>query len=1222
MSNGYGIEDDDFDDGYGYEDDSFDADIPEGFDIGSAIEEDTRSIDSYSNDDNIYASVDQTFEDDAEKFLNSQFSGTASLGSSRAQNKTEKDYQPSVLRQKFRNTGSENTPKNTPSNSTRAGYVNYLNETDLYGTGDILEEDIERASHQEGMGMISPYTFQMERILNMSYGVQQSIVDMINEPDLFANRNYNEEVGITKNSMQEGLEEFGNIIGSDPKAFARDLGRRIPEGIEASQHRIDINTAFSMVNLTADSKMQKGKGQPLIGDTFTDKQQKKRDDRLTEATYLLDIYSELYLHPETKNSSIYGRRQQEVKSAIVDRMLNSPTMGVKKIDYTTGLQATDKTTGDPIFTNSLVPLPNELGVRGLIPVQSESMGYYLGSPHTRLSFSGMFPDEDKLWEDPTKKIGYQADVYANSPAGQYSKDQLEKLAPNVGKTFFGRVKGDSTSLYGQMKDDFKFIREVLREEALTSSDENMENTRRAVNQLDKFGDNSNIGETLNLRNEAALLDLDYTTEGNRETSEQQDFITDRSNYIDNNFKENDELKSEFVGPSPPTDMVRYSHRIATNKPPEQGSPEWLAEREGLITASVVGDLLKSGGVESTANKMNEKLLDNFYLNRGKEGEAWVLDQFKRFTGLQTQEAFLEKGTKELEGFGASPDAYAFDKYGKGQGIVELKYVNSNERLEESYKKYYNQAQLQMAVTGEKKVHFFRVNAYTEQHLYDVIEEDKEVQKQLISRGREVHEYLESDMTKPYISAAEQAEINRIESLEEEAKVYNDKDKSTSNATVFNDRATYIKDFKGKDPIGYARLEADKMNTIFDAKEDKKIDKVLNKMSNKEDREAKELLKKNTKAIKEGTKSRAEETKKRKAWSDKLNRRLKDFARVTSRFASAGIEGVTSQMADVRLSATLGMESGDYRGKIRYLTQDLGLTENQSRQAMEDAAQLQMRFIRDPGNTTRDITANMAKSGFEGDINIDPVAMMKGSVADVLARIMEMSNSMGRRDKAIFLRNTIGTMGNTNELFDSDKFNLAYSPVEDNSAIKEHAAIKGMDYKVQEVLEQYSNTLGEAGNSAAALVGHVDRLGYVVGGLVGTAIAFKGAVDSSNTSQDSSGKGIIRKTIGNVTRDPRMTKQMNIRDEANIELDQLYKDRDDIDFSDKTKWYDFMFPTDQENMDRINNEIYRTMEKKDKAEENIKKLNSNIEANITIVDKTSGGVVVATSEIQQNENAYA
>jgi len=202
-------------------------------------------------------------------------------------------------------------------------------------------------------------------------------------------------------------------------------------------------------------------------------------------------------------------------------------------------------------------------------------------------------------------------------------------------------------------------------------------------------------------------------------------------------------EAQFTGPiqRDNTDLDVFLTNQSKRSDPKQGSEAWKAQREGKVTASLVGKLLrddlKGGGAAGLAEKMitGKDLDDNFYLKRGREGEEFVKKSFEDTVGLRVEEAFFEEND-ELEGFGVSPDGYVFDEAGDAQGLAEFKYVSSNKKLQESYDQYYNQAQLQMAITGQEEVHFFRVNANTEEYLYDVIKADKSTQGELISRGKE------------------------------------------------------------------------------------------------------------------------------------------------------------------------------------------------------------------------------------------------------------------------------------------------------------------------------------------------------------------------------------------------------------------------------------------------------------------------------------------------------
>lgn len=145
---------------------------------------------------------------------------------------------------------------------------------------------------------------------------------------------------------------------------------------------------------------------------------------------------------------------------------------------------------------------------------------------------------------------------------------------------------------------------------------------------------------------------------------------------------------------------------------EQGTPEWLSERAGKVTASRMADLMaktKTGYSASRANYMADLIAErltgvpkqgftNEAMRWGTETEPQARAMYELETGLTVLETgFIPHPT--LEGCGASPDGLVGEN-----GLVEIKCPNTATHIETLRgaaidRKYVLQMHWQMICTG-------------------------------------------------------------------------------------------------------------------------------------------------------------------------------------------------------------------------------------------------------------------------------------------------------------------------------------------------------------------------------------------------------------------------------------------------------------------------------------------------------------------------------------------
>lgn len=147
---------------------------------------------------------------------------------------------------------------------------------------------------------------------------------------------------------------------------------------------------------------------------------------------------------------------------------------------------------------------------------------------------------------------------------------------------------------------------------------------------------------------------------------------------------------------------------------EQGSPEWLQERCGKVTASRIADLMaktKSGWSASRANYASQLICErltgcvapsftNAAMIHGTETEPEARRAYEFFVDRDVQQVgFAPHPTINMAG--ASPDGLVGD-----DGLLELKCPNSATHIEtlllgQIPDKYMKQMQFQMACTGRQ-----------------------------------------------------------------------------------------------------------------------------------------------------------------------------------------------------------------------------------------------------------------------------------------------------------------------------------------------------------------------------------------------------------------------------------------------------------------------------------------------------------------------------------------
>lgn len=182
---------------------------------------------------------------------------------------------------------------------------------------------------------------------------------------------------------------------------------------------------------------------------------------------------------------------------------------------------------------------------------------------------------------------------------------------------------------------------------------------------------------------------------------------------------------------------------------EQGTDEWLAERAGKITASMIGNVLMAPTTAGYQNYMAQLICERLTgepvetfksaaMEYGTEHEDQARAFYEMETGNDVQQVgFVAHAT--LEGCGASPDGMIGEL-----GLVEIKVPQPTKHIKNLMggtidKAYRLQMQWQMTCTGREWCDFVSFNPTFPPHL--------QIHIQRVDRDAEVTEELTEAATK-------------------------------------------------------------------------------------------------------------------------------------------------------------------------------------------------------------------------------------------------------------------------------------------------------------------------------------------------------------------------------------------------------------------------------------------------------------------------------------------
>lgn len=589
--------------------------------------------------------------------------------------------------------------------------------SDWLMANDPDQEDAELVSPNGLMGMATAADIQLARFQNTEPRIQAGVIAAINGT----------LQGVDEIDRAAAVEQFGAEIGGDPVAFAKRL--KVDASVNPPRHHQDLKTVLSMLGKTSGEYMDKGPGSNLATHTLNSEKQEKWDADLQTALGYVSELADLYIDGRTRGSTIEPVKRRAIEESLTNRLMN----GV----FYEGAKST-------------LPLPNELfhngtdgtRVTGTIVTQGVIPSIF-GTAQNRLSGSNIKgTDKDALRQIPNLANSLYPQPYLKG-AG-YTQEQRDKH------------KRDQEFAMSQAQYKADFARRVFLEQMPTHRDESAQQKRTAG--FDRPYDEQERIQSL--RDEAVRRGLDWYA-GDDTSTLPQELVSLHGKGSDRTGMYGQKLKSEvdeFVeqaneathsrSTTASGDRAAYLAYLEKNPQPEQGTPEWLALRKGNITASaVVGGfgkpaLLEEGGVEARALELarsaaglEEPFVGNSHTKDGNDGEHSVLASFLAGPGkdLDFEKAYFESGDKNgLPGWGVSPDGRLYNKLtGASEGLLELKYLSD---VKGARKKYNDQMQTQMMVTGESKTSFYALNKYTGEYDYHVVHADPDRQAQLRQAG--------------------------------------------------------------------------------------------------------------------------------------------------------------------------------------------------------------------------------------------------------------------------------------------------------------------------------------------------------------------------------------------------------------------------------------------------------------------------------------------------------
>jgi hypothetical protein len=665
--------------------------------------------------------------------------------------------------------------------------LNSSEEKDFTLSEDAIDGSI---SSNPELGEANIADLMTGRFSHMSAGVNEAARHITNStvPDY---------MGFDALTILAAGDRFTNTIGRDAAAWGRALPstegklggvvtRLDPitmkpiSSYQPDIGRQDYAMALSMLTQSAEEYLVKGSGESLVGHSLIGEKNDKADSDFEKANKISLEIAALYMREGTKGSEVESARLASIQNDVIKRMVSSSgvtALGLPNELSTNGLvttqtysgrgQGTSLTAEDHLLEYSGYTVKNSKGFQELV----------VGAPEdvVKAYWRRKGSVKDSLFPLPksTEASPISDEIQDNNKKLQEIKyRQLEKDAKFARSVFrltlTGETKGRKSMILDDRTHGLQAEDSYLRDDAAildldytagddlakgrtmpNSSTESTDVKAVATKLEGSEKDGYHSAETNNssplTRKEGSDKSGLY---GAKETSESQDYVAKGVTLAELIAEEEAENKYQF-GPIPMTEREAYLRETSTSESASQGGDDWLKEREGHVTASMFTNTTKKYKTQDLAIALaSERLgiksfVGNSDTREGNDSEDKALRSLlahfnhgKSKEDYKTiEEAFFVKGE---EGMGASVDGRMFNADGSSAGNVELKYLSTNS-IKGARKKYEEQMQFQMAVTGSNQTHFGVLNKDTNQFHYELVKADAKVQGQLIGKARKALE---------------------------------------------------------------------------------------------------------------------------------------------------------------------------------------------------------------------------------------------------------------------------------------------------------------------------------------------------------------------------------------------------------------------------------------------------------------------------------------------------
>jgi len=625
---------------------------------------------------------------------------------------------------------------------------------DMNDTSIASERAINGNIEGEDLNGMSSAGMMEHRVGSMSQGVQAATKAIMGG-------------GLGTLQSRIAAENYLNLTGEDPGAFARRIkaqtGGNVTITDEYGNTRTQTPSAYSKSDLRIaqgmfseegiDKYMNRGVGSAQEGNTYgIEAHEVAYRDALKDAYATVRAIAPRVIDPLVPTGAGYETRLLKAEEELIK-------FGMESVGGIGG-------------NRYRMPNPNELHVRGRRSTIGRGTGTQ-GTPFTQLEYDAAISPGGSLYGQS------EDETFRYIPSGYKSYD-LDK------------------EQFNEMQTEYLAAMKTIRQSTLTATDEAHGNLQRSSGYQQSREDWNAIGNMQNEAYIQDIdRNPNYVAGGGKGqggTGEEQiilEKIGDEFAGFNQNMLLNPDLaaaygqggvtggseKGGMYGVSEPSDYTKFAEDYIPNDnvdpfsergqymarmrgAPTQGSAQWLAQRKQVdFTASTIGILGSGSGTDKLAVNLRLRQKDakgvtegydytgkyskdisfigNTYTKEGNEFEGDVrkffMAQVGKPAGLQYQEAFFERGEGNLSNFGVTPDARLYDESGASAGLAEFK-LKRGKAFNTVLEDYYDQVQLQMAVTGESQTHLFALNQHTDETAHHLIEADPVRQEFLIAEA--------------------------------------------------------------------------------------------------------------------------------------------------------------------------------------------------------------------------------------------------------------------------------------------------------------------------------------------------------------------------------------------------------------------------------------------------------------------------------------------------------